>query len=261
MRPVSLENALFGYVELSGGLDFSSQSLDTARKAILLAGIGAAVLAFIAGLLVSRSLAAPISDLTAAAGEMSAGDLSVRAPVRGQDEIGQLARQFNQMAARLETGFAELAAERDALRRFIADASHELRTPITALKSFNELLQGPAASDTSATGEFLAESAVQIARLEWITANLLNLSRLEAGLIDLDLGHHDAGELIECAATPFRTSAQDKGVSWTVNAPQPPISCHCDRTRHGNGAHELVGQRAQVHTGRRLGLNRRGPSR
>ena len=187
MRPVSLENALFGYVELSGGLDFSSQSLATARKAILLAGIGAAVLAFIAGLLVSRSLAAPISDLTSAAGEMSAGDLSVRAPVRGQDEIGQLARQFNQMAARLETSFAELAAERDALRRFIADASHELRSPITALKSFNELLQGPAASDTSATGEFLAESAVQIARLEWITANLLNLSRLEAGLVDLDL--------------------------------------------------------------------------
>lgn len=231
MRPVSLENALFGYVELSGGLDFSSQSLDTARKAILLAGIGAAVLAFIAGLLVSRSLAAPISDLTAAAGEMSAGDLSVRAPVRGQDEIGQLARQFNQMAGRLETGFAELAAERDALRRFIADASHELRTPITALKSFNELLQGPAANDTNATGEFLAESAVQIARLEWITANLLNLSRLEAGLVDLDLGHHDVGELLECAAAPFRTSAQDRGVSWTVNAPRPPISCHCDRTR------------------------------
>ena len=231
MRPVSLENALFGYVELSGGLDFSSQSLATARKAILLAGIGAAVLAFIAGLLVSRSLAAPISDLTSAAGEMSAGDLSVRAPVRGQDEIGQLARQFNQMAARLETSFAELAAERDALRRFIGDASHELRSPITALKSFNELLQGPAASDTSATGEFLAESAVQIARLEWITANLLNLSRMEAGLVDLDLRTQDVGELIELAAAPFRTAAQDKGVSWMVIAPQPPIPFRCDRPR------------------------------
>ena len=231
MRPVSLENALYGYVELSGGLDFSSQSLATARKAIFLAGVGAALLAFIAGLLVSRSLAKPISDLTSAAGEMSAGDLSVRAPVHGQDEIGQLARQFNHMAARLETSFAELAAERDALRRFIADASHELRSPITALKSFNELLQGPAVNDSIANSEFLAESAVQIARLEWITANLLNLSRLEAGLADLDLGMHDVGEVIESAAAPFRAGAQEKGVSWTVIVPQPPITCRCDRPR------------------------------
>ena len=59
----------------------------------------------------------------AAAGQMSGGDLSARAPARGRGEIGQLARQFNHMAERLEASFAELSAERDALRRFIADAS------------------------------------------------------------------------------------------------------------------------------------------
>ncbi|MER3514529.1 MAG: two-component sensor histidine kinase, partial [Chloroflexota bacterium] len=111
----------------------------------------------------------------------ASGDLSTRAPVHGEDEIGQLARQFNQMAAHLEASFAQLSAERDALRRFIADASHELRTPITALQNFLDLVQGPAAEDPAARSEFLAESQKQVSRLEWITQNLLDLSRLEAG--------------------------------------------------------------------------------
>ena len=150
-QPINTGQALLGYVELSGSIDYGQQTLATARRAFILAGIGATLLALVVGLWVSRSLSAPLTSLAAAAGEMSAGDLSVRAPVQGSDEIGQLGRQFNQMAERLEASFAELAAERDSLRRFIADASHELRTPITALRSFNELMQGPAAEDDGRT--------------------------------------------------------------------------------------------------------------
>ncbi len=231
IQPISADRTLMGYVELSGTPDYSQQALATARRAFLLAGIGATLLALVAGLWVSRSLSAPLTSLALAAGQMSAGDLSVRAPVRGKDEIGQLGRQFNQMAERLEASFAELAAERDSLRRFIADASHELRTPITALRSFNELLQGPAAGDEAARAEFLAESAGQIQRLEWITSNLLNLSRLEGGLIDLDLRDQDVGELLDSAAAPFKFIAQEKGVALLVQAPDKPLTCRCDRPR------------------------------
>jgi len=155
-----------GYVELSKGPDFGAEALATARQAFLLAAGGATLLAAVVGLLMGRRLTAPLRSLTTAAGRMSGGDLSIRAPVRGQDEIGQLALQFNQMAERLETSFAELAAERDSLRLFVADASHELRTPVTALKTFNELLQGAAADDPDARAEFLAESQIQLERLE-----------------------------------------------------------------------------------------------
>jgi two-component system OmpR family sensor kinase len=220
-----------GYVEMSKGPDFAAEALATAGRALLIAGGGATLLAVIVGLLVSRGLAAPLRDLTAAAGQMSGGDLSIRAPVRGKSEIGQLAQQFNQMAERLEVSFAELAAERDSLRHFIADTSHELRTPVTALKSFNELLQGAAANDPAARAEFLAESQRQLERLEWITHNLLDLSRLEAGLVTLDIASHDAGELIRTAAAAFKTVASEKGITLLAKEPAAPLEVRCDRAR------------------------------
>ncbi|MCP4542395.1 MAG: HAMP domain-containing protein [Chloroflexi bacterium] len=124
VMPIGDVDHPIGYVELSRGPGFGAQALATARRAFLLAAVGATLLAAIVGLLVSRGLTAPLRTLTTTADQMSGGDLSIRAPVRGKGEIGQLAQQFNQMAGRLEVSFAELASERDSLRRFITDASH-----------------------------------------------------------------------------------------------------------------------------------------
>jgi signal transduction histidine kinase len=220
-----------GYVAISGGPSFGSQALRTARQALLLSGGGAMLVAVVIGLLVSQRLSAPLRALTAVAGQMSGGDLAARAPVRGKGEIGQLSKQFNHMAERLEASFAELSAERDALRHFIADASHELRTPITALRNFSELLQGAAANDPEARAEFLAESQAQIERLGWITANLLDLSRLDAGLTSLDVDDCSARELIEAAAGPFVPLAQERAIALTTRLPAEALTVRCDRTR------------------------------
>ncbi|MBN1886686.1 MAG: HAMP domain-containing histidine kinase [Thermoflexales bacterium] len=228
--PIGDADKPLGYVELSGGPDFGAQTIETTRRAFLLAGGGAALMAIVVGLLVSAGLTAPLRRLTAAAGQMSSSNLSARVQLHGQDEIGQLAGQFNLMAERLQASFAELAAERDALRRFIADASHELRTPITALKTFNELLQNAAEDDSAARAEFLAESQAQLDRLEWITHNLLDLSRLDAGLAELDKASHDAREVIEAAAAPFKTLVADKGVSLSIRVPAA-MQLYGDRAR------------------------------
>ncbi len=231
MMPIDGAAGTLGYVEVSSGPDFVTGPVATTRQAFTYAALGAMFLAVVVGLLVSRGLTAPLRELTRVAGRMSGGDLSTRAPVRGRDEIGQLGGQFNHMAERLEASFAELAAERDALRRFIADASHELRTPITALKSFNDLLQGAAADDPSARAEFLAESEVQLDRLEWVTRHLLDLSRLEAGLVSLDLADHDVGDLIDSVASVFSTLAREREITLTVQTPAPSMKILCDRAR------------------------------
>lgn len=227
-QPVVLGGVVVGTVQLSGGPDFGAQAMAAARRALLLSGFGAVLLACLLGLLISRRLSAPLLRLSDAARRMGAGDLSVRAEVGSNDEIGALAARFNQMAESLQASFADLAAERDALKRFVSDASHELRTPITALKNFLTLLQGPASADPSVQGEFLAESQAQVQRLEWITHHLLNLSRLEAGLNPLNLAQADLGDLLAAAAAPFRLPAAEKSVALEVRPPQPPLFLRCD---------------------------------
>jgi signal transduction histidine kinase len=227
--PIGGSRSPVGLVEISNAPDLAKGALRTTRQAFLLAAVGATMLAVIVGLWVSQGLTAPLRDLSVAAEQMSSGDLSIRAAVTSRDEIGQLASQFNEMAQRLETSFAELGAERDTLRRFIADASHQLRTPITALKNFIELLQGPAAHDAAAAAEFLTESQVQVERLEWITRNLLDLSRLDAGLVSLSVADWDMAELIDAAASTFKPQAEEKGIHLLAEAPPSPVRLRCDR--------------------------------
>lgn len=219
-----------GYVELSNGLNFEAEAISTSRQALLVAGSVAIVLAIIMGLVMGKRLSTPITNLTETTRIMSSGNLSVRASLQSNDEIGELAKQFNQMAEQLQTSFEQIEAERDTLTRFIADAAHELRTPITALKNFNELLQGVAENDEGARIEFLEESQVQLNRLTWITNNLLDLSRLESGLADLEIEQHDVNGLIENAATPFGVISEEKGLDLSIKITSPPIFISCDQS-------------------------------
>ena len=229
--PIRTGNVVLGYVELSRKPNFAAEALATMRKVFLMAAASVSLVAVGLGLVVSRGLTAPLQGLTTATSRMNGGDLSARAPVHGNDEIGVLARQFNQMATALENSFAALAAERDALRRFVADASHELRTPITALRTFNELLQGAAAHDPAAQHEFLREGQEQINRLERITSGLLNLSRLDSGVFTLALAEHELGEIVAAVAIPFRLLAQERDIFFAVEPAPALLTVRCDRSQ------------------------------
>lgn len=230
-HPIGGAQSPLGYVELSGGPDYVAAALRTTQRAFLLAGAGATFLAVVIGLLMSQRLTSPLRRLEEAAIRMGSGDLSTRAAITSRDEIGSLATQFNRMAEQLQSFFTQLQNERDSLRRFISDASHELRTPITALKNFILLLTGPAGGEPSTRVEFLAESQMQIERLEWITRNLLDLSRLEAGLVDLQLAKHDVGDILEAVAASFKARAKEKGIELRLVNPASPRRLMCDQLR------------------------------
>lgn len=233
--PIQDGREVLGYVELSSTRDFSSEALGTARRGIVLAGSFAVLLAGGIGLWMGGRLSKPVVRLTEKSRQMSAGDLAVRAEVDSQDEIGELAAQFNQMAGQLQTSFDQLSMERDSLRRFITDASHELRTPITALKNFNDLLIQGADRDDQVRDEFLAESQLQIKRLEWITRNLLDLSRLDAGLVSLEISEQDGLSLVETVYSSFKPVADQGSIDLKIhpaaNQPEQPIILKCDRAR------------------------------
>ncbi|MBA3530429.1 MAG: HAMP domain-containing histidine kinase [Ardenticatenales bacterium] len=229
--PVEEGGLVMGYVELSGTPDLSAEAVATTRRAFGTAAAGATLLALLVGLVASQRVTASLHALALVARRMGEGDLAARAQVVGQDESAQLALQFNRMAERLESSFAALAAERDTLRRFVADASHELRTPITAMRTFNELLQGGAGEKADARAEFLAESAVQLRRLEWITHHLLDLARLDGGLVALELEPDEVDLLIERVLRPFLPQAQTHGVELVAATPLPHAEVIWDAAR------------------------------
>ena len=240
MTPIQVGDGIVGYVELSSTPGVALEALIALRRLFLLAGVAVSVVAVGVGLVMSRSLTAPLQALTQATGQMNDGDLTARANVQSHDEIGLLAQGFNRMADALEKNFADLAAERDALRAFIADASHELRTPITALRTFNDLLQDSAAHDPRAQREFLAESGLQLQRLERITENLLNLSRLDGGLIELTSEEVRVDEFLTHVIEMLRPLAIDQDVALTANLPAPTLSIHCDRHQMERAVVNLV---------------------
>lgn len=214
---------------ISAGVELVSEVEHAIWLSFLLAGVAAIVLASLVGLYMGKRFSTPVSQLMETTRKMSAGDLSVRASIKNQDEIGELAKQFNDMAAQLELTINKLENERDTLHRFIADASHELRTPITALRNFIDLLQGAAASDPAASAEFLAESKIQIDRLAWITQNLLVSSRLEGGLIPMDITPDSVQDLIERTVVPIKILAEEKDLTITLKLPAENIEILCDR--------------------------------
>jgi len=230
-EPIVAQRESLGYVELSAGQDLSSATVASLQKAFLLAGFGAILAAALVGLWISQRLTSPLRNLQVTAGRMAAGDLSARSNYRRSDEIGDLAVQFNLMANQLQENFTKMQAERDSLRRFISDASHELRTPVTALKNFMTLLQGPAGQDQKIQSEFLAESEAQVKQLEWITSNLLDLTRLDAGLDQLNLDYHDLGALMRKAVKAIMSQAKTKNIRVVINEPEPQFDLFCDAHR------------------------------
>jgi len=239
VTPINVQQGIVGYVELSSTPGIATEALAALRRLFVLAAAGVSLIAVGVGLVMSRTLTAPIHLLADATNRMNNGDLSARAAVHSNDEIGQLAAAFNRMAAALEQSFRDLAAERDALRHFVADASHELRTPITALRTFTDLLRDGSA-DAPTQAEFLTESAGQIQRLERLTENLLNLSRFDGGLVELDRVECSVAELIKHVVALLRPLALERSITLAIALPQGNLTIACDRQQMERALTNLV---------------------
>lgn len=210
--------------------------------AIAFVALGLSVV--VAAILADR-FATPLRRLTEAARRLAEGDLSSRVPPpytgAGSAEIAELARQFNTMAARLEESVAIIRRDRDRSRDFLADVSHELRTPIAALRTFIELLQGPAGADPDARAEFLESSRGQLERLDWLAQNLLELSKLESGLLELDLRPEDLRACVESAVEQADAAARRRGIRLGLHLPEDPLRVRHDPQRIGQVVANLVG--------------------
>jgi signal transduction histidine kinase len=211
---------------------------------LILTSLAVILLGIITASFLGRRFAAPLRRLTEAAQALARGDLSHPVPAdsarTGAAEITELTHQFNVMAAQIQETMGVIRGDRDRSRNFLADVSHELRTPLAALRTFNELLQQRAGSDPAARAEFLEATAQQIDRLDWLAQNLLELSKLDSGLVKLDLRLDDLRTTVESAVEQAAAAAERRGVRLTLATPGAPLVAKHDPPRLGQAVSNLV---------------------
>ena len=209
------------------------------RAQILVAGAIALALAVLAGWLIARALAQRVKRLEKAAEQVAAGDFSRPIPVDSDDELGQLAVAFNDMQRQL----AQLDRAR---KQFIATASHELRTPLFSLGGFVELLEDEEL-DEETRRRFLAQVRQQVDRLAKLSVDLLDLSRLEAGSLELRPEPVDLAELARSVSSEFEPALAQHDSHLEVRLPGAPVEAQCDPVRVAQIARILI-DNAVTHT-------------
>jgi two-component system, OmpR family, sensor histidine kinase MprB len=174
-------------VELARPLDGVDNVLSNLRLVLLaLCALGIALAAFL-GRLAARRVLAPLSEVADTAQQIAeTDDLSLRLRIHAEDEVGQLARNFNAMLARLEGSRAALDESVRAQRQLVADASHELRTPVTSLRTNIEVLLAGAQLDDEDRRRLLADVVEQSEELTALVNDLIELARGDQPYGDAD---------------------------------------------------------------------------
>ena len=183
-------------------------SLATAWRALLPSLVFAALIALavsaVAALWLSRSIARPLRQITEASRAMAQGDYEQSIPVRGHDEVAELARAFNRMAR-------EVARSNRALRAFLANASHELRTPLTSLQGWAQALVEGEVRDPAASAEAGRIIHDEAERMRRLVEALLYLSKIEGGQLPIKREAVDLTELLSVTAARIAPLTEEAG--------------------------------------------------
>lgn len=172
----------------------------------------AAVISIGLGALLADGIARRVADLRRGAGALGAGDLSARVAVSGDDELTELAHEFNRMAALLEQSAVARQRAEGARRDLIAAVSHDLRTPLASLQLLNEALIDGVVDDPATMTRYLTTMRGQIDRLSELIDDLFELARIDAGALQLDLQPVAPGDLISDTIEGLRPQAAARGI-------------------------------------------------
>jgi signal transduction histidine kinase len=194
---------------------------DVAGLPAVLTGIVAALLALALVQVLAHGMTYPLREMVAAASAMARGDYTRRVTATSRDEVGELARAFNSMAAELD--------EVDRIRRdLLANVSHELRTPIGALRAkLENLVDDVETADPAALKAMLR----QVERLGDLVEQLLDLSRLESGAVPLERTRFTAATLVEHVVDEWRTQAEIRDIHVEGAVEPATLELHADEQR------------------------------
>lgn len=222
---IVVEGASIGRLILAppGTVHDSSQTefLQAVNRALLWAGLASVVVAVLLGFFLARRLAAPLQALTQAVERMSGGELKQQVAVRGTDEIADLGRSFNRMAA-------SLARQEELRRNLMADIAHELRTPIAVIRGDLEALLDEI---YEVTPEMIASLQEEILLLTRLVDDLRELSLAEAGQLRLKRERVNLRDILDREVSTFSPLAEMKGAQLMWEPPVDAMEIDADAGR------------------------------
>ena len=193
-----------GFVMVTSLSEVSTKTVNTTLRSMTVAALWIMLAALIAIYIITERVISPLRDMSRAAKRMATGQFDVRVPVRGRDEVAQLAVAFNQMAGELDN----LERMRNS---FVANVSHDLRTPMTTIAGFIDgILDGVIPPEQ--TEHYLKVVSDEIRRLSRLVTALLDVSRLQAGVRQFDMKPFDICEMGRQILISFEQKITDKGL-------------------------------------------------
>ena len=207
------------------------QTLALVERTMVIAGGVVVLLLVVITLVVARQVVRPVRQAAATAERLAAGRLRDRMTVRGEDDLASLATSFNRMAETVEQQISQLRELSRVQRRFVADVSHELRTPITTIRMAADVLhdsRGDLPPELARSSELLQ---TQLDRFEALLADLLEISRHDAGAAALDAETIDLRPLVDRVVEAAEPLAARRGCTVRLELPHEPVVVEVDARR------------------------------
>jgi two-component system sensor histidine kinase MtrB len=212
-------------------LDEEQRTMDLVTRAMITAG--GLLLVLIAGLtwLVTRQVVTPVRLARRVAERLAAGRLTERLRVTGEDDLARLATSFNQMATNLQRQIRQLEELSRVQRRFVSDVSHELRTPLTTVRMAGDVLHDARDDFDPATARAAELLQTELDRFETLLADLLEISRFDAGAAVLELDDVNLVDVAHRVVDATGPLAAQRDVRVEVEAPDHPCLAEADVRR------------------------------
>ena len=209
----------------------AAETLGYVQQTLVVGGLALIVLIGAVTYTVVRLVVGPVQLAAETSEKLAAGDLEVRIPEKGEDVIATLARSFNGMAQSLQNQITRLAALSQVQQRFVSDVSHELRTPLTTIRLAGDVLYDQRHTFPPATARTAELLHTQVQRFELLLADLLEMSRYDAGAVDMETEPTNLVRLAEDAIESVTALAESKGSDLRLVAPGGYFEADVDARR------------------------------
>ncbi len=238
---LAVPNAGFYELYLVYDLGDAQEALSFVQQTLVLGSLALILLIGAVTYIVVRLVVGPVRVAAEVSEKLAAGQLEQRIPEKGEDVIATLARSFNGMADSLQEQITKLGELSRVQQRFVADVSHELRTPLTTIRLAGDVLYDQRETFPPATARTAELLHTQVQRFEILLADLLEVSRYDAGAVELEVEPTNLVRLVEDAVDSMRLVARERGSDLRVVAAGGYFEAELDARRIRRILRNLLG--------------------